>query len=369
MDVLPVWSSTKTPMSLQARAPCEEECCEVCLLVPIKRPRLASDEEDSDHSSTEGRHGQDKGKGKHAHLTPPATYPEAAPECHLDTSPDSSGSEDNKDDEAHPGSSKHLPSSLLDGQSTLSRPVHKSQHIKPLPLPFKSSLSSPRQEGKHAGTTKKVFDPFFGKVKRKRPRNPSHLYNPQGRPLEYKNLPFKIPHPHKVLSQVTAYCDAGEVTKVFLLLHFTRGHDVQERMDAFLHKLATFPNVSFSTVFNLHHTPPRDHNRATVKEMTSNALRSLRDTWMLPQRPLAEPVTGLGRTSDFRTLLIQCATPYELFHITKEALKVCLAMPKKVCVRTCKCDQGSMLLSLYDDTVAAYMRYLYEDSESSSDED
>lgn len=202
-------------------------------------------------------------------------------------------------------------------------------------------------------------------VQTKRGRVKQHdltrIFRPTNRSLEYKNLPFRSQPIQTVLEQTMKYCRDMNVTSKMIILSYTRTQEVKRAVEAARAKLGSMVNLSISCPFVMEHTVPKSHSRSTVERVSAACAATPKAVWDLDEH---HTHSFCPRASDFRTIVIQAATPCDFI----AAIKICLLLvddyPKQICVRTCSIDGGTNVLPIYDAASHSYAMHQFDKSET-----
>lgn len=180
---------------------------------------------------------------------------------------------------------------------------------------------------------------------------------PSARALEYKHLPFKQQPIQFILGQAVKCCREETVYDKFIMVHYTRGQEVRRAMDQVRATLGTLCNLSISAPFLTEHTKPTNHSKQVIREMSEACAGGTHRVW---EHDSPQSHDKVPRMSDYRTMMIQGATPVDFL----AALKVCLATaqeyPKQVCVRLCSVEGGLNCLPIYEAVVQGYADMMFD---------
>ncbi|AEV80809.1 regulatory protein IE2 [Aotine betaherpesvirus 1] len=177
------------------------------------------------------------------------------------------------------------------------------------------------------------------------------MFRATSRSLEYKHLPFKAAGIHEVLERVIAKCKTMNTTKSMMMIHYTRTYNVKSAVEEMRAKLGMLCNLSISTPFTFEHTAPKIHTPATVRNISQACENGVKGAWDVKEQ---HHHNLCPRSSDFRTIIVQAATPCDFLQAVKECLPLVYKFPKQVCIRTAECDDGGNLLPIYDECSSGY---------------
>lgn len=192
----------------------------------------------------------------------------------------------------------------------------------------------------------------------------AHRRKPRGddteipvRALEYKNLPFRSMPIQHLMGRAVKLCREGTIHDTVLMMHYTRSQEVRRAVEATRERILGIVNVSVSCPFLTQHTKPRNHSTETVEAVSEALAGGSRAAWMLDEEHTHDNAT---RTSDYRTMLIQAATPCDFICVTRICLELAQAFPKQICLRLCTMDGGMNPLPIYEEVVADYANRQFE---------
>ncbi|AAF99220.1 pR122-EX5, partial [rat cytomegalovirus strain Maastricht] len=192
----------------------------------------------------------------------------------------------------------------------------------------------------------------------------AHRRKPRGdnseipvRALEYKNLPFRPMPIQHLMGRAVKLCREGTIHDTFIMMHYTRSQEVRRAVELARDRILKIVNVSMSCPFLTQHTKPRNHSRETVENVSEALASGSRAAWMLDEEHTHDNAT---RTSDYRSLMLQAATPCDFLCVFKICLELAQEFNKQVCVRLCTIDGGLNPLPIYDDVVSDYANQQFE---------
>lgn len=177
------------------------------------------------------------------------------------------------------------------------------------------------------------------------------------RALEYKNLPFRQQSVQCLLGTAIKYCREDTVHDKFIMLYYTRSQEVRKAVDQARLRLGTICNLSISAPYLTEHTKPTNHSKQVVRQMSEACAAGTQSVW---DHESGQHHDRAPRTSDYRTMIIQGATPPDFI----AALKICLHLAqeysKQVCVRIASVSGGMNPLPIYDTVVQGYNDIMFE---------
>lgn len=192
----------------------------------------------------------------------------------------------------------------------------------------------------------------------------AHRRKPRGentdipvRALEYKNLPFRSIPIQQLMGKAVKLCREATIHDTIIMMHYTRSQEVRRAVEAARDRMLKIVNVSMSCPFLTQHTKPRNHSRQTVVNVSEALAGGSRSAWLLDEEHTHDNAT---RTSDYRSLVIQAATPCDFLCVMKICLGLAQEFPKQVCVRLCTMDGGMNPLPIYEEVVAEYANQQFE---------
>lgn len=200
---------------------------------------------------------------------------------------------------------------------------------------------------------------------RKRSRvseNPDKKY--PARALEYKNLPFRQQSKGYLMTKVIEHCKNGNVFNCMLMLMYSRSQSIRDAVDSLRAKLGFLPNISVSCPFVTEHTKPMK-TPPTVVAQTNEACASGSGTvWAMKEAQFHD---CSPRTTDYRTMIIQAATPTELIRASRKCMILADRYPRQVCLRLCNIVGEFSPLPIYDDVVKHYNNCLFNNDKDDSE--
>lgn len=192
----------------------------------------------------------------------------------------------------------------------------------------------------------------------------AHRRKPRGentdipvRALEYKNLPFRTVPIQNLMGRAVKLCREGTIHDTIIMMHYTRSQEVRRAVEATRERILRVVNVSMSCPFLTQHTKPKNHSTETVETVSEALAGGSRSAWMLDEEHIHNNAT---RTSDYRTILIQAATPCDFICVMKMCLELAQTFSKQVCLRLCTMDCGMNPLPIYEEVVADYASRQFE---------
>lgn len=192
----------------------------------------------------------------------------------------------------------------------------------------------------------------------------AHRRKPRGdnteipvRALEYKNLPFRPMPIQHLMGRAVKLCREGTIHDTFIMMHYTRSQEVRRAVESARERILRIVNVSMSCPFLTQHTKPRNHSKETVETVSEALTGGSRAAWMLDEEHTHDNAT---RTSDYRSLMVQAATPCDFLSVFKICLELAQEFTKQVCVRLCTIDGGMNPLPIYEDVVQNYANQQFE---------
>ncbi|AFX83432.1 immediate early protein 2 [Rat cytomegalovirus ALL-03] len=174
---------------------------------------------------------------------------------------------------------------------------------------------------------------------------------PTTRALEYKQMPYKQQTVQFLYGNAIRTCRESTVHDKIIMVMFTRGQDIRQAIEKLRSQLGQITNLSISAPFNTEHTKPQIHTPNTVN-MTSQALAAgLQASWNLDED---NKHNNAPRMSDYRTMIIQAATPPDFLGALKLCIQFAQTFPKNACIRLCNIVGGLQPLPIYEKVVTAY---------------
>lgn len=177
------------------------------------------------------------------------------------------------------------------------------------------------------------------------------------RALEYKNLPFRPQPIQHVMGTAIRYCKEGTIHDKLMLMYYTRGQDVRRAVDIARSQLGMMVNLSISTPYLIEHTMPKNHSKETVRRVSEACSEGIQAVWDLNEEHTHDCVP---RCSDYRTVILQAATPCDFLGALKICLQLAQDFPRQVCVRLCSIEGGLNPLPIYDAVVTNYANNQFE---------
>nr|AAB16881.1 MIE2 [Simian cytomegalovirus] len=259
----------------------------------------------------------------------------------------------------------------LSSPSTLASPV--SPIPPPPPAPVMPSTSGRKPKGPKTKTTKRITTldcervrsamkekggvTFTNpKVETKRGRvkqdDVSRMFRMTNRSLEYKNLPFQPTNVHQILSEAVTVCKTMQVSNRGIMLIYTRTHEVKEAVDTARIRLGGICNLAISTPFLMEHTMPHVHNPEITRKTAEACQQGLRAVWDLKT---VQPHNLCPRSSDYRTMIINSATPVDFLAAIQVLIPLVQQYPKQVAIRIFSAENtSSFMLPIYDNASRMY---------------
>lgn len=161
----------------------------------------------------------------------------------------------------------------------------------------------------------------------------------------------------QLMGKAVKLCRENTVHDAIIMMHYTRSQEVRRAVEAAREKMLSIVNVSISCPFLTQHTRPMNHTQETVNAVSDALAGGSQTAWKLDEEHTHDNAT---RTSDFRTMMMQAATPCDFLCIFKICLELMQTFPKQVCVRLCTVDGGMNPLPIYEEVVMEYANQQFE---------